>query len=114
MREHLEADYEALRLGRLTEVIRRQERMVEVAEGFADMLNAADAKLLSSEERDQIVAIETLSQENAILFEAVMAGVARVQAAMQRDGSVISVGAYDERGRPTQFRRATGGFAENV
>jgi|GEM_PF-3236418 len=114
MQERLSRDREALLVGKLNDVIRRQDGMDDLSQRFADMLAKADASQVSEAERDQVLAIERLSRENAVLFEAAIATVNRMIAAIHTHGTVSSVGAYDASGRPKVFQRTVGTFAENA
>lgn len=114
MHEQLSRDREALLAGKLNDVIRRQGSMDDLTQRFADMLAKAEASQVSEADRKQVLAIERLSRENAVLFEAAIKTVNRLIVAIHAQGAVSSVGAYDAAGRPKVFQRAVGTFAENA
>ena len=114
MQEQLSRDRDALLSGKLNDVIRRQGEMEDLTGRFADMLARADAGQVSAAERDQVISIERLSRENAVLFEAAITTVNRMIAAIYTGGTISGVGAYDAAGRPRVFQRAVGTFAENA
>jgi len=110
----LRADQRALRQGKLSSMTAQPSRRDELVDAFGDMLASCDPGTVGADDRDLVMQAERLSRENAQLFEAAIAGVGRVLHAIQNGGADVSVGAYDARGRPTSFRRATGGFAKNA